>query len=290
MISLCIKNNNKNLLNYLLNNISDKPLENMIYTNRHFKLYDNIILHYKGKNIPEFYEYISNLLTNCILCFYEESMIYRLISFNYFYFDDYEKKQIQENCKVLLAFDENREYTQRIDCMWTAILKYITENKSILLDGFVTFRLFDYISYLDSAVDSAVNKYIIDKEYIEFIHLLQAYIHSRPNQADSVHLIYMNGESILLDEQKNIIPVSNQNLNAHFLSDISFSSNDYALNTLLTLLPNTIIIHLIDKDDEFIHTLELIFGNHVHLCTDCNICKTYQLLNTSFSSSKTHSP
>ena len=67
--------------------------------------------------------------------------------------------------------------------------------------------------------------------------------------------------------------------NAQYLSDISFSSNDYALNTLLTLLPRKIEIHLIGYEDEFINTLKLIFGTKIFICTDCNICRTYKVLN-----------
>ena len=62
-----------------------------------------------------------------------------------------------------------------------------------------------------------------------------------------------------------------------YLSDISFSSNDYALNSLLTLLPKKIYIHLIDNViDEFIHTLGLIFEDRAQICTDCNICRLYK--------------
>ena len=61
------------------------------------------------------------------------------------------------------------------------------------------------------------------------------------------------------------------------MSDITFSSNDYALNTLLTLLPKKIYIHLLDNYvDEFVHTLGLIFDGRVEICTDCDICKLYK--------------
>ena len=95
-----------------------------------------------------------------------------------------------------------------------------------------------------------------------------------------LHLIYNHGESILLDEEKNVVSVSDNIYNAKYLSDISFSSNDYALNTLLTLLPKKIEIHLIDKEDEFINTLKLIFEDKISICKECNICKTYRLLNS----------
>ena len=78
-------------------------------------------------------------------------------------------------------------------------------------------------------------------------------------------------------KNKNIINISDNIMKAKYLSDISFSSNDYALNSLLTLLPKKIYIHLIDNYvDEFIHTLGLIFESKIEICTDCNICKLYQ--------------
>ena len=61
------------------------------------------------------------------------------------------------------------------------------------------------------------------------------------------------------------------------MSDITFSTSDIALNTLLNIIPKKIYIHLIDeKIDEFITTLELIFEHRIVMCTDCNICRIYK--------------
>ena len=103
------------------------------------------------------------------------------------------------------------------------------------------------------------------------------YVNSQKSTCDIVHLIYNNESSILLDKDKNIINVSDDVFKAKYLSDISFSSNDYALNSLLTLIPKKIYIHIIDNCiDEFIHTLSLIFESRVEICTDCDICKIYK--------------
>ena len=51
--------------------------------------------------------------------------------------------------------------------------------------------------------------------------------------------------NVPLDENKNIIPLDDSIYQAKYLSDISFSKNDYTLNTLLTLLPKKIYIHLL---------------------------------------------
>ena len=160
-----------------------------------------------------------------------------------------------------------------------AILSYIQEDKSMILEGFVNFRLREYMSYLDNNIDTAVNQFVIEKEYNEFINLLKIYIESKLPECGILHLIYINGESLLLDENKNIVSVSENILNSKYLSDISFSSNDFALNTILTLLPAKIEIHLIGEEDEFISTIKQIFEGRVSVCKDCNICRTYQLLN-----------
>ena len=90
-------------------------------------------------------------------------------------------------------------------------------------------------------------------------------------------MIYSSSESILLDKDKNIIAPDSDIFNAKYLSDISFSSNDFTLNSLLNLVPKKIYIHLLDNTiDEFIQTLELVFENRVNLCTDCNICEFYK--------------
>ena len=125
----------------------------------------------------------------------------------------------------------------------------------------------------------AVNKYIIEKEYKEFINLLKIYVNSTESKIDVMHLIYANGESVLLDQNKNIMQMDSNLNNAKYLSDITFSSNDIALNTLLSLLPRRIEAHIIDVEDEFINTLKLIFENRIRICTSCNICKTYRALN-----------
>ena len=145
------------------------------------------------------------------------------------------------------------------------------------MDGFITFRIKNYINLLSELVDKSVNHYLIEREYTEFISLLKMYIESEESQTEFVHLIYSASNSTLLDSHKNIIPIDTDIFNAKYLSDISFSTNDYTLNMLLSLLPEKIFIHLIDnKLDDFITTLILIFENKIEICKDCSICSLYK--------------
>ncbi len=274
MKSYCIKTNNEKIIDYLLNKIEKIDFNNIYYCSKEFKIYKNVILHYNLDEVEKFQNFIVEIIVDTITKFYEDKIITRIINSNYFYFEEYEKEAIFNNCKEILEY-ENEE---KIEILYEEINKYIEEHKNIILEGIVNFRVRKYIQYIDNIVDIAVNQYIIEKEYNEFISLLKVYINTNKSEVNILHLIYSKGESVLLDENKNIVSVSDNLFNAKYLSDISFSSNDFALNTLLSMLPKKIEIHIIDEEDEFINTLKLIFEDRAFICKDCNICKTYKMI------------
>lgn len=277
MKSICIKTNNENLLNYLLNELDYIEIKPVVISTNKFKNYKNIIIHYSGNEIKKFIHEVSCILACLVIDELEESFIKKIILKNYFYFDFNERKHIVEMCFDIFTDDFNLYFDKKYNCLINDFESYLKNNKSIILDGFLNFRIKDYMSILEEVVDEAVNNFVIEKEYLEFISLLKMYVNSQKSTCDIVHLIYNNESSILLDKDKNIINVSDDVFKAKYLSDISFSSNDYALNSLLTLIPKKIYIHLIDNCiDEFIHTLSLIFESRVEICTDCDICKIYK--------------
>lgn len=279
MKSMCIKSNNKYIIDYLLKEFSSIDLDCIYLSSNSFKIYDNVIIHYLGNNINDFYKILCDRLTRCILFFYERKLTKGIISYNYFYFNDIESKQILDDCMDLFNFDEII-YAEKYNAIYNALYEYVTEHHSIVLNGFINFRLKNYRDILDYNVDICVNNFLIEKEYYEFINILQLYVNSKESNIDVLHLVYVNKESILIDDNKNIIPTHDHVFDAKYLSDISFSSNDYCLNTLLNLLPKKLNIHLVDNfEDEFINTLKLIFENRVSVCNDCDICRVYRLTN-----------
>lgn len=276
--SFCIKTNNNRIVDYLLNKFEDVELEDIYLSKLQFKFYNNFIVHYKGKDIDSFYNVFSSIIASAVIEFYEKDIIKHIINSNYFYFTDIEQRKIFDIVNNYLYNNELIESYIRKDSITISCIEYFSNNKSAILDGFVNFRLNEYIKIIDYIVDMAVNKFVIDREYTEFIDLLKCYINSKDYGTTDVHLIYQNEESILLDEFKKVIDLDDSILNSKYLSDITFSSNDYTLNTLLTLLPQRIYIHLVDgTQDEFINTLKLVFDDRVYLCNDCDICKIYRL-------------
>lgn len=262
MKSFCIKTNNKNILAYLLNNFN---FPNTYISIRKFKIYKNIIIHYIGENASAFYNELANNLVSLILNFYEENLLKSIIKSNYFYFSESEQDIVLDKCLTYLKDTSSVEYQVRIEHIYIAALKYITNNKAMILSGFIHFRLSNYMKILDYVVDTFVNELVVDREYKEFINLLKSYVNSKPSNINSVHFIYKNTSSILLDNKHKKIPFTDDLANLNYISDVSFSENDIVLNTLLTLLPQKIIIHLEKEPDEFIKTLICIFENRIEL-------------------------
>lgn len=277
MKSICIKTNNENLLDYLLNELDYIEVKPVAISKNQFKNYKNVIIHYSGNDNKKFVHEVSCILSCLVIDELEESFLKMILLKNYFYFNSTEMKHILELCYEIFSDDFNTYFDKKHNLLIDSFENYLITNKSIILTGFINFRIKNYMTILEDVVDEAVNSFVVEKEYLEFISLLKMYVNSQNSNCDVVHLIYNQNNSTLLDKDKNQINVSDDIFKAKYLSDISFSSNDYALNTLLTLVPKKIHIHLIDNCiDEFIHTISLIFENRVEICTDCSICKIYK--------------
>lgn len=278
MKSLCIKTNNLDIINYLQKSFENINLENTYITIKRLKHFNNIIIHHKGNDYTKFINYISNSITKAIIEYCEEQIIYNNISLNYFYFNLYEKKKILENTLNLLEEEQNSK--SRYDYINNEVFKNLLSSHSLYLQGIINFKLSNYINFLNTQIDIGVNKFLIDKEYLEFVNILKLYIKSEAENSkiEHLHLIYKDKISIITDDNQNVISYNDNLRKARYISDISFSSNDLALNTLLNLIPKSITIHLVDGySDEFINTLKLIFQEKVKICEDCDMCRVYKM-------------
>lgn len=279
MKSICIKFMNKKTAEYLLEQLNNFKIHDIYFSCKKFKTYYNVIIHFKGNNIDSFVNELSRTLSFIIINLYEKNIIDNLIKSEYFYFENLERKKIANIAYEDLYDNEEAVYnaSERFDILYKTLYSYLIFNRSLVFKGFITFRIKKYFESLLEQIDKSVSKFIVEKEYTEFISLLRMYINSEKPLCNEVHLIYYNSKPILLDEDKNIINVEEDMSYRKYLSDITFSNNDYTLNTLLNLIPKKINIHLIDENiDEFINTIKLIFEDRVSFCNDCSICKIYK--------------
>lgn len=277
MNSLCIKTNDDSTLKYLQNEFSEFNMLNVSFSCNEFKLYKNIIIHYTGIDTELFYTKLATILSYLVIDNFEENIIKNIIMSNYFYFDSIEISNIVDLCSENLCDDEFSLSNRQLS-LFNAFYDYITTHHSIVLTGFINFRLYEYRNLLNNLVDFSVNEFIIEREYLEFISLVRLYVNSQPNNYGIVHIICFDFDTILLNENLETIEINKNALNAKYLSDVTFSDNDYILNTLLNLLPSKIFLHVksLSSNSEFVNTLKLIFEDRLQICSDCNICNLYK--------------
>ena len=271
MISICLKSKKTSTLNIIENYLDEITIPDVYYSQKKFKFYNNIIIHYKGTNQKKFFLVLSDALSKYIIQNQENQIIQNQLKFDYFYFTDQEKRQIQQSVKKQLDTESNTQ--KKYVALQNSVVEYFTENKYCIVEGFIDFRLYNYKILINSILENVINDYILQKEYSEYVHLLQEYIELQLPQTPSIHLIYSKDKKILLDESKNLI--ANTSNPKVYLSDISFSSNDFILNTLLSLLPEKLYIHVDAEEDNFIIFLKLIFKNKFYICNHCQICSPY---------------
>ena len=262
------------------NEFSSFNMLNTFYSRKEFKYYKNIIIHYTGIDKELFYTKLATILSYLVIDYFEPNIIKNILNANYFYFENAELNKILELCEENLCEDDEFSFQNRQLALFDIFYEYISSNNTIILTGFINFRLADYRKILEELVDFSVNEFIIKREYLEFISLLRLYVNSQPSSNIKVHAISFNDEIILLDENMNQIPIDKKNLNAKYLSDVSFSNNDYILNTLLNLLPQKIHLHIVQPSCnlDFINTLQLVFEKRIKICHNCNICNLYKKL------------
>lgn len=286
MSSLCIKTNNEELLNYLQNEFKNFNMLNVFYSCNEFKHYKNIIIHYKGIDTELFYTKLATIFSYLVIDYFENKIIKNILFSNYFYFENYELTKILNLCEENICDDSDFSFQNRQILLFDDFYNYISNHKSIVLTGFINFRLNNYRNLLNELIDFSVNEFIIEKEYLEFVSLLKLYVNTQPSLTSIIHVISSDFGIIILDKDLNVIEIDKNILDAKYLSDISFSENDFVLNTILNLLPQKIFLHLPKTDInqfEFINTLKLVFETRIIICNDCNICNLYKNLNTSSS-------
>jgi putative sporulation protein YtxC len=154
-------------------------------------------------------------------------------------------------------------------------MDYFENSDNIILDGFVNFRLKDYVRDLEEIVDRAVDDFLMEREYREFIRLLRYFVDIQDPKFDTIHVIvgYDSKYTLLDDSRKEITNDCIQ----EFVNEISegeINYDDLLVSSLITLAPKRIVIHYTGqfKNKELLETIKNVFLGKVIICNGCEIC------------------
>ncbi|WP_129596004.1 putative sporulation protein YtxC [Anaerophilus nitritogenes] len=232
-----------------------------------------------------FQKYMANIVSNVIMNDMEEKIVYKILSQEYYYFSLGERKSIIEHFKNIKE-DEAREYEQGISVnistkgkLIEEIMSYLKENTILNIEGFVRFRLKNYIEELKIKIDRSVEDFLMEKEYNEFIRLLRYFVEIQEAKIHTVHVLMKDGKYHLYDS-RNIL-IQNEYLDdlASDMEQKDISYDDLLISSLITLAPKKIILHVSSKihKKEIIRTIQNVFGDRAYICSGCELCVSQQI-------------
>ncbi|WP_334073839.1 MULTISPECIES: putative sporulation protein YtxC [Paenibacillus] len=189
-----------------------------------------------------------------------------------------EEAAVMELCARMLSGEEEGDRAakrHRTNEIRRALTFYLEEAHYLDIDGFIEFRLRGYKDKLREMVDLAMEEYLLDQQYEEFIHLLQYFVHFQEPLTPLIHLIHKEGQEFgIYNEQfAKITPPSVGYVIAQ-MADQEMEMEDMVVSALISLSPQRIHIHTSHPDAQIIATISRIFGDRVQLCLQCVHCRS----------------
>jgi putative sporulation protein YtxC len=225
---------------------------------------------------------IGDEVSRYICAYFEETLIEDAIQKHYPQYYDREIEQIKVHTNRL--FQKNTHtyfrtpYNKRSERLGKPIFHFLRESKLLAIDGYVHFRLEHYRKALAKCVHDAVDQFLLDLEYQDFISLLKYFVSVQSSKMDMVHIMHRGSKEFeLLDEQGDPLKL-NDGGTLQEIVEHSFSHEDLIVSTLLTIAPEKIVLHSKFSEENIIRTLTQIFDARLVKCTGCNSCGTAETL------------
>jgi putative sporulation protein YtxC len=221
---------------------------------------------------------VAESLTHVIIEDWEKAHTRRLVKDSYGHFGQEELEALCAFVSKAVAagtFEGTAPLADRGTRILTRLMEFLERNDEVVLDGFVRFRLRDYLEELEDAVDRAVDEYLMEREYREFIRLLRYFIEMQESRIEEVHvLVSPSGIYRLVDRENQ--PLRSDHLDEGIIQmmegDLGYE--DLLVSSLIALAPRLVTIHTKDGAQKLpsLDTLNSIFAERLLVCKGCQLC------------------
>lgn len=237
---------------------------------------------YCKKIVNTFNLYMANVIYKIVISEFYNKEMFNFIADTYFFLKNEELKEVGDlSMKALKGegaiTDESNVYClNRKNSMIDKIVQCIEDNNEININGFITFRMKELREDLESIVDKVVERYMVEKEYSEFIKLLKYFVEVQESKIDEVNLVIEQGGNYTIRDSNG------KDIMSEFLCDLSESRisgntniDDIIISGLITNSPRKVKLHCIENcnNKELIETIKNVFTDRVEICDNCKMCK-----------------
>ena len=237
---------------------------------------------FNEKIVSMFNFYMANILYKfAIYEFYDKEML-NFLNDTYFFLKNDELRDVEIiSMKVLkgedVIVDDSGIYCMnRKNNIIDKIVNCIEENNEININGFITFRMKELREDIESIIDKVVEKYMVEKEYSEFIKLLKYFVEIQESKIDVVNIVIdSKGKYQIKDKEgKEFLKEFLNELSSEKIGENNIE--DLIISGLITNSPKQIIIHGAKycNNKEVLDTINNVFTDRVDICDECKLCKS----------------
>lgn len=163
-----------------------------------------------------------------------------------------------------------RGHERRLAEIYSSFYDCLQSSSFVDIDGWIHFRMPVYRLELNDAIDLAVDEYMLDQQYEEFIGLLKCFVQLQDTRMPLIHLQHIEGTDFqILDEKMlplHLIP-SNEGITIT-TADQELQMEDAVVSSLISLSPAKIVIHTREPELRMIGTIREIFGERAQIYSD----------------------
>jgi len=224
--------------------------------------------------------YLANALAETILRHWEKEHVRQVILKRQYLMEKEDNWQVVIN-KAMDYLNKGlgqvRGYSvNRKTSLVTQILSCLDHSSVFDIEGFLRFRAQEYKSEVNKAVDYALDEYVIEKEYTEFIRLLKHFVDSQKPQLECLHVgMTPQGKFHLYDNEG--VEVTHQFLEDYQLDNVhELGYEDLLVSALIAVAPRQITLHIrYEGFKDTLKTIRSVFGDRVHDCQGCPLCENF---------------
>ncbi|WP_168122960.1 putative sporulation protein YtxC [Paenibacillus sp. HB172176] len=229
------------------------------------------------------YQGAANAIAEFILSELEAELVLKMIRRKHHNIPALETEAIEKYCEGLLKgmewdqlgsrfqeADRNRRKKKIAD----EVELYLSEHAQLQLQGFVRFRLQNYRSELKDIVEYAMDEYVLDKQYQEFISLLKYFVQLQESKVSIVHLLHKGGHEFML-YNSSFQPIEPKPPSDRIVAEMletEMNIEDMVISSLISVSPKQIVVHTRQAEMQVIRTIQTIFDDRVSVCVDCSSC------------------
>ncbi|MBE7048388.1 MAG: hypothetical protein E7393_03325 [Ruminococcaceae bacterium] len=216
-----------------------------------------------------------NVVAEYIIDRYETRLLRRILE------ESYKDLSVVQKREILKSIEHRSDdpvygYHARKQAIILSIYDYLKEDTTMLLDGFVSFRLKEYESLLKKLAQGLVEQYAAQKEYEEFVRLLQYFVNLQQPRPAMIHVLVCTDEGYVIMDEKGT------DITAPCFSDFvedevlltKEAYDDLLISVLITLAPQQITVHNRSaiQNHELFSTISQVFNGKITYCNGCTLC------------------